>query len=240
LFNVSFTAGEMAFGTALAQQSNFAFETTLGARTIPEMLLQGARQGALVHLWWVGLFSPDLHLQRVKARVASGGHDIPEAKIRERYETSRANLIRLLPHPASLRVYDNSAEGDPKAGQRPRPLLSLHMEGVASSPTLRSISFGRSGLHRRRHSAADEPLGGRTPGARLACRAGRRFARITAARASFFFQSDDWLVASARKNILSELTARVARSKSREDLIGLHDMAKDIDWMIVDPRMPAA
>ena len=44
-------------------------------------------------------------------------------------------------------------------------------------------------------------------------------------------------MASARKNILSELTARVARSKSREDLIGLHDMAKDIDWMIVDPRI---
>jgi len=121
--------GRSGLERALAQQSNFAFETTLGARTIPEMLLQGARQGALIHLWYAGLSSPELHLQRVRARVASGGHDIPEAKIRERYETSRANLIRLLPHLASLRVYDNSAEGDPKAGRRPQPLLLLHMEG---------------------------------------------------------------------------------------------------------------
>jgi hypothetical protein len=33
------------------------------------------------------------------------------------------------------------------------------------------------------------------------------------------------------------LTARVARSKSREDLIGLHDMAKDVDWITVDRRI---
>jgi len=82
---------------------------------------------------------------------------------------------------------------------------------------------------------ADEHL---VPDSLLAQEGGsRRFARITAAWASFFFQSDDWLVASARKNILSELTARVARSKSREDLISLHGMAKDIDWIIVDPRI---
>jgi predicted ABC-type ATPase len=68
-------------------------------------------------------------VQRVQARVAAGGHDIPEAKIRERYETSRANLIRLLPRLASLRLYDNSAEGDPKAGRQPQPQLLLHMEG---------------------------------------------------------------------------------------------------------------
>jgi uncharacterized protein (DUF433 family) len=65
----------------------------------------------------------------------------------------------------------------------------------------------------------------------------RRFARITAAWASFFFQSDDWLVASARKNILSELTARVACSKSKDYLIGLHGMTKDIDWIIVDAKI---
>ena len=82
---------------------------------------------------------------------------------------------------------------------------------------------------------ADEHL---VPESLLAKEGGsRRFARITAAWASFFFQSDDWLVASARKNILSELTERIARSKSRDDLIGLHGMAKDIDWIIVDTRI---
>jgi predicted ABC-type ATPase len=121
--------GRKGLEQALAEGLNFAFETTLGARTIPQMLLDGARQGAQIHLWYAGLSSPELHLRRVQVRVAAGGHDISEAKIRERYDTCRANLIRLLPHLASLRIYDNSAECDPQAGQRPKPVLLLHMEG---------------------------------------------------------------------------------------------------------------
>ena len=93
------------------------------------MLLAGARQGAQVHVWYAGLASPEKHLERVKERVIAGGHDIPEDRIRARYTSSRANLVRLLPHLASLRVYDNSIDGDPKAGVGPQPVLVLHMEG---------------------------------------------------------------------------------------------------------------
>ncbi|MDM0116389.1 zeta toxin family protein [Variovorax sp. J22R133] len=121
--------GRQGLERALAHGLNFAFESTLGAQTIPRMLLEGARQGAQIHVWYAGLASPELNIQRVKARAAAGGHDIPESRIRERYESSRANLVRLLPHLASLRLYDNSAEGDPKAGKHPHPVLLLHMEG---------------------------------------------------------------------------------------------------------------
>ena len=59
--------------------------------------------------------------------MAAGGHDIPETRIRERYDRSRENLIRLFPKLTELRVFDNSAEGDPKAGRAPKPLLLLYM-----------------------------------------------------------------------------------------------------------------
>ena len=59
--------------------------------------------------------------------MEAGGHDIPENKIRERYQKSRENLIRLLPKLTELRLYDNTAAGDPKAGMNPRPLLILSM-----------------------------------------------------------------------------------------------------------------
>jgi predicted ABC-type ATPase len=120
--------GRAGLQRALAEGGNFAFETTLGARTLPDMLLSGARQGAQVHLWYAGLESPEKHIQRVHQRVLAGGHPIPAEQIRARYVSSRANLIRLLPHLASLRVYDNSIDGDPKAGIKPQPLLLLHME----------------------------------------------------------------------------------------------------------------
>lgn len=120
--------GRVGLERALQEGGQYAFETTLGARTLPDLLQAGAERGAAVHVWYAGLASPELHLQRVRERVAAGGHDIPEAKIRERYVASRANLIRLLPVLASLRLFDNSTEGDPKLGRAPRPLPLLHME----------------------------------------------------------------------------------------------------------------
>ena len=122
--------GRRGLERALREGGNFAFETTLGANTLPDMLLAGARQGALVHIWYAGLASPELHIQRVGERVAAGGHAIAEQKIRSRYVSSRANLIRLMPWLASLRVFDNSAVADPKAGQRPTPLLLLNMQAT--------------------------------------------------------------------------------------------------------------
>lgn len=119
--------GRRGLAHALETGGTFAFETTLGANTLPDMLIKGATNGAEIHIWFAGLASPELHIERVQARVAAGGHPIPEQKIRERYTTSRQNLIRLLPHLASLRVYDNSEDNDPKRGARPEPVLVLHI-----------------------------------------------------------------------------------------------------------------
>lgn len=113
---------------AIAKRLDFAFETTLGANTIPRLLAEAASQGIEIHVWYVGLSTPERHIERVWIRVLRGGHDIPESDIRRRYEHSRSNLIRLLPSLTALRVYDNSADADPAAGQTPSPILVLHME----------------------------------------------------------------------------------------------------------------
>ncbi|UNE64341.1 AAA family ATPase [Xanthomonas oryzae] len=116
---------------AMANGSDFAFETTLGASTIPRLLREACAQHT-VAVWFCGLATVDLHIQRVAARVAAGGHAIPEHKIRERYDASRANLIALLPYLAVLHVYDNSAPAADAAGQV-APVLVLELD--------------RSGLH---------------------------------------------------------------------------------------------
>jgi predicted ABC-type ATPase len=76
----------------------------------------------------VGLSNADLNVARVRARVARGGHDIPEHRIRERYASSLLNVIRLMPHLTELRVYDNSREADPHNGVPPKPELVLHLK----------------------------------------------------------------------------------------------------------------
>lgn len=122
--------GRRLLERAIANRLDFAFETTLGASTIPRLLAEAASQGIEVRIWYAGLASPELHIERVRSRVRRGGHDIAEADIRRRYEHSRLNLIELLPALTALRMYDNSAAADPAAGQTPVPLEVLHMEGA--------------------------------------------------------------------------------------------------------------
>ena len=118
--------GKRLLERAIAEHLDYAFETTLGGNTIPALLEEAMAAGIEVRVWYVGLASPELHIARVRARVARGGHDIPEAKIRERFARSILNLIRILPELTELRLYDNSCPADPHAGQVPQPRLLLH------------------------------------------------------------------------------------------------------------------
>jgi predicted ABC-type ATPase len=119
--------GKRLLERAISERLNFAFETTLGGHTIAGLLRQALSEKIEVRIWYVGLATPELHIARVRSRVAAGGHDIPEARIRERYEKSVLNLVDLMPKLTELRVYDNSEEGDPRRGLAPRPRLLLHM-----------------------------------------------------------------------------------------------------------------
>jgi len=119
--------GKRLLERAIAERLDFAFETTLGGRTITALLERAVARGFEVRIWYVGLNGPELHIARVRARVVKGGHDIPEPRIRERYDASRLNLIRLLPSLSELWVYDNSKDADPDAGVAPEPRLVLHV-----------------------------------------------------------------------------------------------------------------
>jgi predicted ABC-type ATPase len=120
--------GRRLLERAINEHKDFAFESTLGGSTMPRLLAEAAAQGFQVRIWYVGLASPELHIQRVRNRVRAGGHDIPESSIRRRWRHSRLNLVQLLPHLTELRVYDNSDDADPAAGRAPQPRLVLHLD----------------------------------------------------------------------------------------------------------------
>jgi hypothetical protein len=105
------------------------------------LLEQAAPAGLAVHIWFVGLTDVELHIDRVRRRVAKGGHNTPARKIRERFETGRVNLIRLLPHLTELYLYDNSAEADPDSGAAPlpRPLLYYRERRIVSPTNLKTL-----------------------------------------------------------------------------------------------------
>jgi predicted ABC-type ATPase len=117
--------GRAGLERAIARHEDFTFETTLGGATIAGLLARALDEGLAVVVRYVGLDTPERHIARVQARVAQGGHDIPDTKVRERYVRSREHLVALLPRLTDLAVYDNSAERDPARGEAPEPMLLL-------------------------------------------------------------------------------------------------------------------
>ena len=127
--------GMRLLDAAIANGYDHAFATTLGGATIAATLRKATASHDVL-IWYCGLDSPESHLARIKLRVSRGGHDIPEAKVRERYIASIRNLIGLLPHLAQLQVFDNSADAPPGTPITD-PRLLLQMErGRITHPTL--------------------------------------------------------------------------------------------------------
>jgi len=74
---------------------DFAFETTLATRSYSSFIKQAQAKGYYVSLVYFWLESPQLAIDRVKARVAAGGHNIQEEVIIRRYRSGIKNLFNL-------------------------------------------------------------------------------------------------------------------------------------------------
>lgn len=70
----------------LKKEKDFAIETTLATRTLLKIVKSAQAAGYTVTLLYFWLNSPELAVERVRARVEAGGHNIPEETIRRRYQ----------------------------------------------------------------------------------------------------------------------------------------------------------
>jgi predicted ABC-type ATPase len=99
-----------------AEKADFAFETTLSSRNFAPWISTLKRDFGyrfrLVFLW---LSSADLAVERVAERVLLGGHNVPEAVVRRRYEAGLTNFFELYHGlAATWRFYDNSIRHFPR------------------------------------------------------------------------------------------------------------------------------
>ena len=70
----------------LKKRMDFGIETTLATRTILKTVKIAQEAGYTVTVLYFWLNSPELAIERVRARVETGGHNIPEETIRRRYK----------------------------------------------------------------------------------------------------------------------------------------------------------
>jgi predicted ABC-type ATPase len=77
---------------AVNLQHSFAFETTLSGRSYLQHISDWRLQGYRVKLIFLELPSVDIALSRVAERVLQGGHNIPEAVVRRRFNAGLDNF----------------------------------------------------------------------------------------------------------------------------------------------------
>lgn len=75
----------MKINYLLDRKSDFAVETTLATRSLLKIVERAQALGYEVTVLYFWLNSPELAIQRVRERVASGGHNIPDPVVRRRY-----------------------------------------------------------------------------------------------------------------------------------------------------------
>jgi len=105
--------------------ASFAVESTISGGALNSFVQRLKSSGYRTHLVYLWLPSPDIAVDRVRARVAHGGHSIPENDIRRRFYRSVANLEQVYRRTVDFwRVYH--AVIDPTC---PEPRLIAYGDG---------------------------------------------------------------------------------------------------------------
>jgi predicted ABC-type ATPase len=94
----------------LRNGQSFALETTLSGKNYLQRMLTARKMGFDIALVYVGTSDVEINLVRVARRVIGGGHNVPEADIRRRYERSLKNLVTAVHRADFSIVFDNSTE----------------------------------------------------------------------------------------------------------------------------------
>lgn len=111
--NSNIEAGKRVLSRAeglIHARESFTVETTLSGNTYLRMASEAKALGYLITLLFVGTTSVEINIERVKARVLKGGHDVPEEDQRRRFPRTLANLRKLLPLADFVVLIDNSSE----------------------------------------------------------------------------------------------------------------------------------
>ena len=104
---------------------------TIGVETVLSTdkyrrLVDAARTlGFAVWIIYVVLDSPERSIERIKLRVAKGGHPVPDDKVRMRYERSLQQLPWFLEQADKAWIWDNSGAKPRQIGEKQDGVIEL-------------------------------------------------------------------------------------------------------------------
>ena len=143
----------------LAQDANFAMETTLAGTRELGFLRRAKTRGYKVSLIDLGVETPDIAVGRIRQRVAAGGHAVPLVDVDRRYARSLAPVPLVFTVVDRVVLCDNTGtrlrlivswEGGRLKSRSPRAPAWVH---AALPPALQPRPAPRCGLGDGPHSA---------------------------------------------------------------------------------------
>lgn len=92
----------------IEQMTEFCFETVLSTERNLRLLERAKDRGYFIRCYYILTADPVINIWRVRSRVASGGHDVPEEKIIARYDRALMLVKDLVKICDICHIYDNS------------------------------------------------------------------------------------------------------------------------------------
>lgn len=100
-------------------------ETVLSTDKYRRLVLEAKQREFELRLIFVMLASPDLNVLRVRVRVSKGGHNVAEAKIRERWGKSLRQLPWFLDQADEAAIVDNSGAVPQLIGHKQNGVIAI-------------------------------------------------------------------------------------------------------------------
>jgi len=92
----------------LAARISFTFETVMSSPDKVAFLQKAQQAGFRTYLYYVATEDPEINVDRVRHRVETGGHPVPEDKIISRYTNSLGLLVDAVMFADRAYIFDNS------------------------------------------------------------------------------------------------------------------------------------
>ena len=86
----------------------FTIETVMSHESKLDFMRAARERGYRIYLYYISTSSPEINVGRVATRVMRGGHNVPEDKIKSRYERSLRNLHEAILLSDRAYIFDNS------------------------------------------------------------------------------------------------------------------------------------
>jgi predicted ABC-type ATPase len=115
----------------LAQKESLVIETTLSGKNHSRIIQEFKQKGYATQMFYVFLESPEACVERIKNRVAKGGHHVPTEDVVRRYARSKENFWREVRHLVDVWNLYYSGEGKSvSVAQGKRDLIDILEEDL--------------------------------------------------------------------------------------------------------------